>query len=168
MSIAFYPSFIILLILVLTKRYVFKYLCVVLAICIMSYHCYYIAKYQTSYYLNYIQDVNIANSLIDTMYNKYPAIYDGKYKTIVFIGSLPRTNIHPLMKAKDVFNGSFFSWDNGNPTRQLAFIKLMGFPLNIQQRGATDDMKDIINKMPSYPNKDCIEIYNDTIIVKLK
>ncbi len=46
-------------------------------------------------------------------------------------------------------------------------MKLFGFPMGIQLGTITDDMKEGIKNMPSYPNNDGIKLIGDTVVVKL-
>lgn len=166
LSLAFYPAFILLLIYALNKNKKIHLLVIILSIFIVGYHTTYIVKYQTSYYMAYKQDEATALNLIDKIYNKYPDIYNGKYK-INFIGKLDKQNKHPLISGKDVFNASFFVVNNGKSGRMLAFMKLFGFPMDVTLGKITDEMKKEIKKMPSYPNNESIKLIDNTVIVKL-
>lgn len=46
-------------------------------------------------------------------------------------------------------------------------MKLFGFPMGIQLGTITDDMKEEIKTMPSYPSNDCVKLIGDTVVVKL-
>lgn len=46
-------------------------------------------------------------------------------------------------------------------------MKLFGFPMGIQLGTITDDMKEGIKTMPSYPDNNCIKLIGDTVVVKL-
>lgn len=166
LSVAYYPAFIVLLIFILNKNKKIHMIIVLLTILIIGYHTTYIVQYQTSYYLLYKQDKVLANDLAGKIYNKYPDVYYGKHK-ITFTGQINKQPKHPLISGKDVFIASFFSWDNGNSGRMLAFMKLFGFPMDITLGKITDEMKKEIKKMPSYPSNDCINLIDNTIIVKL-
>ena len=166
LALAFYPAFIVLLIFILNKNKKIHMIIVLLTILIIGYHTTYIVQYQTRYYMTYKQDKVLANDLISKIYNKYPEIFNGKYN-INFIGKIDKPLKHPLISGKDVFNASFFSWDNGNSGRMLAFMKLLGFPMDVKLGKITEDMKKEIKTMPSYPNNDCIKLIGDTVVVKL-
>ena len=164
LAIAFYPAFILMLVYYFNDK--LKYLVIILAVFIIGFHTTYIVKYQMAYYMSHKQDQVTANILMNKIYNKYPEIVTGKYK-INFTGALNYTNQHPLRNGIDVFGASFFSWDGGDRFRILSFLKLQGFPMNVSLGDITEDMKKQINQMPAYPDNDCIQLINDTVIVKL-
>lgn len=164
LAVAFYPAFILLLVYYLNNK--FKYIVMILAVFIICFHITYIVKYQTSYYILFKQDEITANNIINKIYSKYPEIYTGIYK-INFVGVVNDINKHPLINGKDVFSASFFSWDGGNSYRILSFLKLQGFPMDIQLGNITDDMMNNVKDMPAYPDNDCVQLINDTVIVKL-
>lgn len=170
---AFYPSFIVLLFILFSKKIikhnVYIFISIILSLCIIITHTYYIAKYQTSYVMNYNQDVITSTILMEYMYSKYPEIYNNKkknYKLAVY-GTLKK-EVPPLMNTKYTFNVSFYNLHWGlDPYRIPAFLHLLGLPMHINATKITDEIKDIVKNMPLYPDKDCINLYNDTIIVKL-
>lgn len=168
LAIAFYQAFIFLLIIIFSKYKLLKYVIVLVSIIVLFFDSYHIVRYQVSYKMTYDRDKTIGYDLINKIYDKYPEIYDGKY-TIVFVGMLPVNNTHPLIQKEDVFgNGSFFNWDSGNQFRMLHFFYTLGFPTTIKLGNITDDMTEFINKMPKYPNKDCVGLYKETVIIKLR
>ena len=164
LAIAFYPAFILMLVYYFNDK--LKYLVIILVVFIIGFHATYIVKYQMSYYMSHKQDEVTANILINKIYNKYLEIVTGKYK-INFIGGLNYTDKHPLRNGIDVFGASFFSWDGGDRFRILSFLKLQGFPMDIQLGNITDDMMNNVKDMPVYPDNDCVKLINDTVIVKL-
>lgn len=165
--IAFYGSFIVMLFYLLSKKNIIKVLSIIITISAVMYHCYYQAQYQTAYILRYEQDKIIAADLISKITEKYPDIYDKEYK-IAFTGKIFNQQKHPLVLTKEALGGSLFYWDNGNPVRIYAFLKLHGFPYQVKLSNITDDMWQTIKQLPSYPDKNCIGVYKDTIIVKLR
>lgn len=165
LSFALYPAFIILLIYILNNQKIIKNLSIVLSILIIVYHSSYIVKFQTSYYLIYKQDEVLAKDIISKIYNKYPDIFYSKYN-INFIGRLTNLKQHPLINGKDMFNVSVFS-AHSDHIKTLAFLKLIGFPMDVKLGKITDNMINEIKNMPSYPNNDCIQLFDNTVIVKL-
>lgn len=165
--IAFYGAFIMLLFYLSSTKNIIKVLAVIITISTLVYHSYYQAQYQTTYVLRYEQDKIIAADLISKITEKYPDIYDKKYK-IVFTGKIFNQHEHPLIHKKEALGGSLFYWDNGNSVRIYAFLTLHGFPYQVKLGSITNEMQETINKLPAYPDKNCIGIYNDTIIVKLR
>ena len=113
--------------------------------------------------------VNIGPDIVNEfrlVHSKYPEINTGKYK-INFTGVVDNSNKHPLINGKDIFSASFFSWDGGNSYRILSFLKLLGFPAEISLGNITDDMMNNVKDMPAYPDNDCVQLINDTVIIKL-
>lgn len=165
-SLAFYPAFIFLLIKILYNNKKLKYFIALLTIFIIGYHSTNIIQRQTQYYMEYKQDEIIALSIIDKIYNKYPEVYNSKdrnkYK-ITFSGKIGnhKHKNHPLFKGYHVtiFNHLYQS---------INFLKLYGFPLDITYSGAiSDKITNEIKYMPSYPDKDCIKLFDNIIVVKL-
>ena len=167
LAIAFYCSFIALLFWLSSTKKIIKTISIILTLCTVMYHCYYIVQYQTAYVIQYEQDKTIALDLISNIKENYPQIYNGNYK-IVFAGKIHHQQKHPLIILKETFGGSFFEWDNGNTARICAFLKLFGLPYNIKSINPTAEMQETINRLSAYPDKNCIGLYKDTIIVKLR
>lgn len=165
--IAFYGAFIVLLFYISSKKNIIKVLSIILTISAVMYHCYYQAQYQTAYMLRYDQDKIIAADLISKITEKYPDIYDKEYK-IAFTGKIFNRQEHPLILLKEALGGSLFYWENGNPVRMYAFLMLYGFPHHVKLNNITNEMQETIKQLPSYPDKNCIGLYKDTIIVKLR
>ena len=164
LAVAFYPAFILMLVYYFNNK--LKCLVIILSVFIIGFHTVYIVKYQMSYYISFKQDEVTANNIINKIYSKYPEINTGKYK-INFTGVVDNSNKHPLINGKDIFSASFFSWDGGNSYRILSFLKLLGFPAEISLGNITDDMMNNVKDMPAYPDNDCVQLLNDTVIVKL-
>lgn len=164
LAVAFYPAFILMLVYCFNNK--LRYLVIILAVFITGYHVTYIVKYQMSYYAAFKQDEVTASNIINKINSKYPEIYTGKYK-INFTGAVSNTHKHPLITGKDVFSASFFSWDGGDSYRILSFLKLQGFPMNIQLGNVTDDIMKKVKDMPAYPDNECVKLIDDVVIVKL-
>ena len=164
LAVAFYPAFILMLVYYFNNK--LKCLVIILSVFIIGFHTVYIVKYQMSYYISFKQDEVTANNIINKIYSKYPEINTGKYK-INFTGVVDNSNKHPLINGKDIFSASFFSWDGGNSYRILSFLKLLGFPAEISLGNITDDMMNNVKDMPAYPDNDCVQLINDTVIIKL-
>lgn len=71
-----------------------------------------------------------------------------------------------MINGKDVFSASFFSCDGENSYRMLSFLKLQGFPMNIQLGNVTDDIMKKMKDIPAYSDNECVEL-DDVVIVKL-
>lgn len=173
--LAVLPAFIFLLLYIFKNNNVLKSAAVIFALIVISVNTSGNIKLQNTAKLSFEQDKITASRIPDIVYTKYPEIYTGKYR-IAFYGSIYPNN-HHLKKSSDTFNGSFFSWDNGNPHRIYSFLKIMGMSDNIglsdyigynkNLTNAPEDLRELIKKMPSYPYPDCAQLYKDTVIVKL-
>lgn len=160
LSNAFYPAFILMILYLFNINNKIKYIILICAIVIISIHAFFIIKNQMAYYMTYKHDEYTSQILINKIYNKYPEIEKMKYK-ISIAGALQNKTLHPLIKGKDMFNISVFS----TPDRILNFLKLHGFPMEIEQGSITDDMQNEIKAMPAYPDNECIKLFNNSIVV---
>ena len=162
LSNAFYPAFILMILYLFNINNKIRYIVVITAIVIINIHAFFIVKNQMAYYITYKHDEYTAQIIINKIYNRYPEIEKMEYKIYVS-GILQNKVLHPLMKGKDMFNISMFS----APDRILNFLKLQGFPMDIQLGNITDDIMNNIKDMPAYPDNDCVQLINDTVIIKL-
>lgn len=167
LSLAFYGPFTVLLFYQIFSKNIWKCITLIIVFYVIIFQSYNIIKYQTSYMNCYEHDKIIAEELISKISNKYPQIYDKRYQ-IVFLGKIPFKPSNPLILLKDMVGYSVFAWDGGNGFRMLNFLKLHGFPENVYLGIISDEMDSTINKLSSYPDKNCIGLYKDTIIVKLR
>ncbi len=125
-------------------------------------------KYLPSYVIGYEQDKMISFDIINRIYSKYPDVYDAKYN-VLFYGNLQHNN-HPLRVSSDMFQASFYSADGGNTDRILSFMKILGLNMNINKYDrdrCEKDMLDFIDTMPVYPHNNSIQLYENTVIIKL-
>lgn len=175
-SLAVLSGFTFLLIYIFKDNSISKSIAAIFALIIISLNTSTSIKLQNTANLTYEQDKIKASKILDIIYTKYPEIHTGKYK-IAFYGRI-HPNKHYLKQSTGIFfYGSFFNWDGGNPGRIYDFLRLMGLSDRIQFNGiisrnknisnAPDDLKKLINNMPSYPSPDCAELYKDTVVVKL-
>lgn len=166
-SVAFYPSFTILLLLVLFKNIIIRIVLTMVSIYVILFHSYYIIRNHEAYVINYNMDVATTTILLEKLYNKVPELYYGTCNKIIFYGKIKKST-HPIRNGVTDFGISLFniSWNHNN-SYMLDTLKLHGFPMNVQLGKITDEIKNVIDKMPSYPAEDCIKLYKDTVIVKL-
>ena len=164
-AFAFYPAFILFLIFVYSRNKLIQTGIIILSFGIILFHASQIVKMQTAHYITYKQDITIAENIINKLYNKYPDVYHGKYK-VTFKGGIKNHDYPLSIEGKEMFSLSYFQLFFANH-KMLLFLKLVGLPYNIQQGTITEDMKKEIEKMPVYPNNDCIKLIGDTIIIKL-
>lgn len=172
--LALFPAFIFLLIYMFQNNKILKMIAILLAFVAIIINTNESVKFQLSNKIAYEQDKITASKVLDIIYTKYPEIYTGEYK-ISFYGKL--MPFHNYYKVNNDSSASFFAWDGGNPLRILSFLKILGLPESIQNNDvisfnrdlskAPDDLKELIKKMPSYPNSDCAQLYKDTVVVKL-
>ena len=169
--LAILPAFTFLLFYIFKNNSILKTIVIILSFIPIIYNTNNVVKYQISNILQYEQDQMTASTLIDIIYAKYPDIYKGKYK-ISFYGYL-RPSKHFLKK----YSYSWFEWGKGEGFRILNFLKMQGLPesidlndslpRNLKFNRTLQDLKELTDKMPSYPSPDCAQLYKDTVIVKL-
>lgn len=164
-AFAFYPAFILFLIFIYSRNKLIQTGIIIFSFGIILFHASQIVKIQTAHYITYKQDITIAENIINKLYNKYPDVYHGKYK-VAFKGGIKNHDYPLSIEGKEMFSLSYFQLFFAN-YKMLLFLKLVGLPYNIQQGTITEDMKKEIEKMPVYPNNDCIKLIGDTIIIKL-
>ncbi|MGS0505986.1 glucosyltransferase domain-containing protein [Citrobacter sp. MAL-2] len=111
-------------------------------------------------------DIRTAESIINTIYRKYPN-FDPVKKPVYFYGGYFKVTPWKV-KNSDVFGGSHFSWDGGNNKRIMSFMKMEGIA---ELRGikSTDVEKarDAAQKLSLWPSPDSIVDNGDYIIVRL-
>ena len=89
---------------------------------------------------------------------------------VIFYGNLQHNN-HPLRVSSDMFQASFYSADGGNTDRILSFMKILGLNMNVNKYDIDrydKDMLDFIDTMPVYPHNNSIQLYGNTVIIKLR
>ena len=169
-SSAFLGPFVILLMYIFFEKNTFvKYLLYVFAFSVVIMNGSNIVEKQSSYVIGYEQDKMISFDIINRIYSKYPDVYDAKYN-LLFYGNLQHNN-HPLRVSSDMFQASFYSADGGNTDRILSFMKILGLNMNINKYDrdrCEKDMLDFIATMPVYPHNNSIQLYENTVIIKLR
>ncbi|WP_300757759.1 glucosyltransferase domain-containing protein [uncultured Brachyspira sp.] len=169
-SSAFLGPFVILLMYIFFEKNTFiKYLLYVFAFSVVIINGSNIVEKQSSYVIGYEQDKMISFDIINRIYSKYPDVYDAKYN-VIFYGNLQHNN-HPLRVSSDMFQASFYSADGGNTDRILSFMKILGLNMNVNKYDIDrydKDMLDFIDTMPVYPHNNSIQLYGNTVIIKLR
>lgn len=147
---------------------IFQYIIILSAIASFILNAGNIAKQQEAFMVRYENDKIIAADIMRLIYDAAPDIYENKNYNIAFIGEIRRDNEHPLIQSgKEVFKASFFWHSFGSPVRILPFLKFMGMPMNLDFN-VNDEINEAAKGMPKYPDKNCVRIYKDTIIVNLE
>lgn len=138
---------------------------------VVSYFCL-IQSYQTSNLavasqIAYEEDVKLTSQIVHSS----EALISRPLNTykIVCIGN--RYNIRKDLIRGEIIGDSFYHWNINSPigsnARIANFMIDQGYPV---QRPSGEEYQqgiELSKKMPLYPNKDGIKIYNDLIIVKL-
>ncbi len=148
-----------------------KYQNLVLILCsvICLTNIYFITKLFYSNYQITNHDKVIAEKIDFTIKNKYPE-FDENVNYVYFYGCLPYEH-HQKYRLDDseVFGGSIFNWDNGSNYRIINLFKFhdIAYYKMIDNKDVFLSIKDSINAMPIWPNKESIKKINAVIVVKL-
>lgn len=130
------------------------------------------ARLSASDYWGTQADITVALRIMDLIYDEVPGIQTGaENPPIAFIGHYSNYAPTGLVKQKDndVFGGSFWDWDAGNPYRMLYFMNTIGFPVTARLANISQypEALEYAENMPPYPDKNSVKLYGDVIIVKL-
>lgn len=117
-------------------------------------------------YVSWQADRDMANRIIERIYNLDPPEKNGLVK-VTFIGSYQHPR-NTLFVQSDVFGASFFGWDNGNSDRIRNLFKTLGVN-NIQMVSIkhTDKLDEQIELMPEWPSKGSVKLVDNVVFVKL-
>jgi len=114
-------------------------------------------------------DLNIARNINSTIENKF-SDFNPNLNYVYFYGALPSIN-HDKLKIpnSDVFSGSLFNWDGGNNWRIINFFRVndIAYYKFLDNKEAFDKVKDSIQAMPIWPNKEAIRKFDNVIVVKI-
>lgn len=70
--------------------------------------------------------------------------------------------------SSSTMGASFFNWDQGNVSRMLAFMQLLGYEnLQVLDRAKCKTFNEEFEKMPIWPAKDSVRLVNDVYLIKL-
>jgi hypothetical protein len=117
--------------------------------------------------LSYHADTLVGSRVLDLMYDVRPGLaHDGT--PLMFVGMIEARR-SPLFLSEEVFGGSFWRWDNGNPGRMLLFLQALGFPMSAQLAPVKDwdHARAIARSMPAFPDRGCVQFRDGILIVKL-
>lgn len=90
----------------------------------------------------------------------------GPYQ-VDFFGALQPAPLYAVIPSSTA-GASFFSWDNGNPWRMLAFMRMLGYAdLSLAPNDVRELMKAEFATMPKWPATDSVRKVGGTVLVKL-
>lgn len=121
-----------------------------------------------SSYLTLEADKVVAERVLEKIYDVEPNFYYGK-TPVAFIGFHYYGTRNQAIIHNEVFGGSFWTWDNGNPARMINFMKVMsGLPMEARLANAEEfkAAKEYSKNMPIWPSKDSVQLHNGVVIVK--
>jgi len=126
----------------------------------------YTNKLLYSDYVRYQQDLDLTRQ-INNKITELGYIEPEKYK-VICIGKI-ETDQTPNIIKQELIGYSIYEWDEGNPKRISAFMRIHG---KNYIKVDTDDVdikkaKTFALDMPIWPNKDCIQLIDNVIVVKL-
>lgn len=91
---------------------------------------------------------------------------DWKY-TVEFYGAKPFETPYPRILSSTV-GQSFFEWDQGNPSRILTFMKLLGYNnLEVLSPSRRSEFIADFNTMPIWPAEGSVKVVGDVTLVRL-
>lgn len=114
-------------------------------------------------------DKEVARKIDLSITNKYPE-FDENLDFVYFYGCLASEQYEKFkLKDSEIFGGSLFIWDNGENYRinNLFRYNDIAYYRMIDNKEIFLSIKDSINDMPTWPNKESIKKINNVVIVKL-
>jgi hypothetical protein len=136
-------------------------------ICIAN--IYFITNLFYSNYKIYTHDKDTARKMDALIYSKYPN-FDPAVNYVYFYGYFPYEHHQKYRLDKsEAFGGSLFSWDNGDNFRIINFFSFTDINdyKMIDNKEVFLKVKDSIEPMPVWPNRESVKMINDVIVVKL-
>jgi hypothetical protein len=111
-------------------------------------------------------DRDMANRIIERIYSLDLPVGEESL-TVAFVGKYQHPS-NALFLSSNVFGASFFSWDNGNPSRMNFFFKTIGISnIKTVPKITTEKIGERVRGVPCWPNKGSVFLINDTVVVKL-
>jgi len=114
----------------------------------------------------YEEDKLLAYQLIDRIEEEKARTSSPQPQYLEMIGFVERPST-PLISRIENIGASFFGWDQGNSTRAVNFLKILGYaspdPLPQELRAG---FVSIGNQMPVWPAPGSVVIRGDTVLVK--
>lgn len=117
-------------------------------------------------YTSWQADRDIANRIIERIYNLNPPIKQGKISVSFFGNYKQEQNV--LFLKSDVHGASFFNWGEESNFRIKSFYKTIGInELEIIRHSKLSQYTNKIKLLPCWPEKGSVALFNDVVIVKL-
>lgn len=86
----------------------------------------------------------------------------------IFIDVYGKTDNHLLYPGPGTIGSSFFSWDDGRPTRMVTFMRLLGYSnLNVLPDDQRLKLTPYFEKMPAWPATGCVQKVDGVYLIKL-
>lgn len=130
---------------------------------------YFITNLFYSNYKIFNHDKDTARKIDNLIQSKYPN-FDAATNYVYFYGFFPYEHHQKYRIDKsEAFGGSLFSWDNGDNYRIINFFKFndINYYNMIDKKEVYLKIKDSIEPMPIWPNRESVKMINDVIVVKL-
>lgn len=145
------------------KKGIFKSIITIVTVFILLFNSMYMNRLFYDSFIVYQYDRTVGNQI---MHDIGMQGFDYNGKPIIFIGKHD-INRKIISASSGSNGGSFFSWDDGNNTRIINFLRSEGYdtsmPSPSQIRYGYGNSKDLLN----WPNKNSIKELNGCIVVKL-
>lgn len=117
-------------------------------------------------YMSYQSDMFLANRIVNVINIKFPG-FDSEKTKVYFYGAYENKNEWRKSNS-DVFGNSFFSWDGGNNSRIISFMKRTGISyFNKVDEQSVSELRNNALSMPSWPNPESVKMINNMLVVKL-
>jgi len=117
--------------------------------------------------VTYRADVIVAERVLALIQDVRPRIAEDQ-TPLAFVGMLdPKRSM--LFARDDVFGGSFWQWDAGNPYRMRLFLLTLGMPATVQVAPASEwpRVRSLSRDMPAWPDRGCVQFREGVVVVKL-
>ena len=116
------------------------------------------------------RDYLIASRITNYMYDVHPSFISSR-TPVAFIGFIPDSeNILSSRRDREVFGGSFWQWDRGNPQRMRRYLTALGLP-DFRVTGREENKKlaesETVRRMPAWPSSGFVKLHNGFLVVKL-
>lgn len=132
----------------------------------LLYGCYHVSSLFFADTMALEADKLLASRIVETIYRADPA-FDEATTPVYFSGA---TSPPDPWRGDDfdVFGGSFFAWDGGNPDRIIAFLKLSGIAtLRHPSVPQIATARLALPTMPNWPNPNAVRLIGNVMVVKL-
>ena len=110
-------------------------------------------------------DRELAGNILERFHNlRATANTPIVYLEVVGVPDWPKNQ---LTLQDDIFGASFFTWDQGNPVRVIAFLRSLGLPsLAVVPRDRQSELVPIARQLPNWPNDGSVALIDDVLVIK--